>query len=165
MVPISNDGCHVGSATGAVPLLSRPSVALPAPQEWYIGRWPSGPVVASIESIRKQPGQVLGNVNSLAISKCRWLPELIRATVPLAGSDEEAGDAGAAGAQADAIRDEGGVQGAEGSSWQRLRHPSRKAGAVHRARQACASGSSPVGAGAGGGGCVVGVWWPCAESL
>ncbi len=82
---------HVGSATVLyVPLLPHPSVALLAPQEWYIGRWPSGPVVASIESIRTQPGQVLGHVNSLAISKCRWLPELIRATVPLAGSEAEA---------------------------------------------------------------------------
>ncbi len=60
------------------------------PQEWYIGRWPSGPVAASIQSIRKQPGQVLGHVNSLAICKCRWLPELIKATVPLAGSEAEA---------------------------------------------------------------------------
>jgi hypothetical protein len=47
-------------------------------------------VAASIQSIRKQPGQVLGHVNSLAICKCRWLPELIKATVPLAGSEAEA---------------------------------------------------------------------------
>ncbi len=33
---------------------------------------------------------MLGHVNSLAISKCRWLPEMIKATVPLAGSEAEA---------------------------------------------------------------------------
>jgi hypothetical protein len=47
-------------------------------------------VVASIESIRKHPDQVLGHINSLAICKCRWLPEMIKATVPLAGSEAEA---------------------------------------------------------------------------
>ena len=46
--------------------------------------------MASIESIRKQPGQVLGHINSLAICKCRWLTEMIKATVPLAGSEAEA---------------------------------------------------------------------------
>ena len=55
-----------------------------------MGRWPSGPVVQTIESIRKQPKQVLGHVNSQAISKCRALPELVRATVRLAGSEAEA---------------------------------------------------------------------------
>jgi hypothetical protein len=40
-----------------------------------MGRWPSRPEAVSIDSIRKQPGQVLGHMNSLAISKCRWLPE------------------------------------------------------------------------------------------
>ncbi len=44
----------------------------------------------TIVSIRKQPKQVLGHVNSQAISKCRALPELVKATVPLAGSEEEA---------------------------------------------------------------------------
>ena len=79
-----------GVRNGHCAAASSPSVALPAPQEWYIGRWPSGPVVASIEIIRKQPGQVLGHINSLAICKCRWLPELIKATVPLACSEAEA---------------------------------------------------------------------------
>ncbi len=78
-----------GPQAGSVTLPSHPRGTLPL-QEWYIGRWPSGPVVASIESIRKQPGQVLGHINSLAISKCRWLPELIKATVPRAGSEAEA---------------------------------------------------------------------------
>ncbi len=59
-------------------------------QEWYVGRWPSQPVAQAIESIRKQPKLVLGHVNSQAISKCRALPELVSATVPLAGSVAEA---------------------------------------------------------------------------
>jgi hypothetical protein len=59
-------------------------------QEWYVGRWPSQAVVQAIESVRKQPQLVLGHVNSQAISKCRALPELVRATVPLAGSAAEA---------------------------------------------------------------------------
>jgi hypothetical protein len=33
---------------------------------------------------------VLGHVNSQAISKCRALPELVKATVRLAGSEAEA---------------------------------------------------------------------------
>ncbi len=33
---------------------------------------------------------MLGHINSLAISKCRWLPELVKASVPLAGSEAEA---------------------------------------------------------------------------
>jgi hypothetical protein len=37
-----------------------------------------------------QADVVLGHVNSQAISKCRALPELVRATVPLAGSEAEA---------------------------------------------------------------------------
>lgn len=79
-----------GVRNGHCVAASSPSMALPAPQEWYIGRWPTGPVAASIESIRKQPGQVLGHINSQAICKCRWLPELIKATVPLAGAEAEA---------------------------------------------------------------------------
>jgi hypothetical protein len=47
-------------------------------------------VVQTIESIRKQPKLVLGHINSQAISKCRALPELVRATVRLAGSEAEA---------------------------------------------------------------------------
>ncbi len=47
-------------------------------------------MVQTIESIRKQPKLVLGHVNSQAISKCRALPPLVSATVPLAGSEEEA---------------------------------------------------------------------------
>ncbi len=66
-----------------------------------MGHWPSGPVVQTIESIRKQPKVVLGHVNSQAISECRALPELVRATVRGGGS--QAGDAGAAGAQADTV--------------------------------------------------------------
>ncbi len=45
---------------------------------------------AGHRSIRKQPQLVLGHVNSQAISKCRALPELVRTTVPLAGSEAEA---------------------------------------------------------------------------
>jgi hypothetical protein len=86
--------CSIDAASGPVMLVLssslRPCAAASAFQEWYIGRWPSQAVAASIESIRKQPGQVLGHVNSLAISKCRWLPEMIKATVPLAGSEAEA---------------------------------------------------------------------------
>jgi hypothetical protein len=32
---------------------------------------------------------VLGHINSQAISKCRALPELVKATVPLAGNEAE----------------------------------------------------------------------------
>jgi ferredoxin len=35
-----------GVRNGHCVAASSPSVALPAPQEWYIGRWPSGPVAA-----------------------------------------------------------------------------------------------------------------------
>ncbi len=59
-------------------------------QEWYVGRWPSQAVVQAIESVRKQPRLVLGHINSQAISKCRALPELVRDTVRLAGSEAEA---------------------------------------------------------------------------
>ncbi len=54
-----------------------------------MGRWPSGAVVQAIESIRKQPQLVLGHVNSQAVSKCKALPELVKATVPLAGSEAQ----------------------------------------------------------------------------
>jgi hypothetical protein len=47
-----------------------------------MGRWPSRAVAASIENIRQQPGLVLDHVNSLVISKCRWLPELTRPLCP-----------------------------------------------------------------------------------
>ncbi len=56
--------------------------------------WAAGPqerwCVQAIESIHKQPKLVLGHINSQAISKCWALPALVRATVPLAGSEAEA---------------------------------------------------------------------------
>jgi hypothetical protein len=56
--------------------------------EWYVGRWPSGPVVLTIES--SQSWCWATSTARLSPTKCRALPELVRATVPLAGSEEEA---------------------------------------------------------------------------
>ncbi len=61
--------------------------AASAMQEWYVGRWPSGPVAQAIESIRIMhdaaragagPHQQPGHLQMQAISKCRALPELVR---------------------------------------------------------------------------------------